>query len=910
MNMISLAAARARRAAARARIERYPEGSSVTGPLYRARLANWLEHNAARSHIVIVQAPAAYGKSEVLNLWAAQLRKSGERILRIACTSSDTDARYFELRLSRTLESAGISLPAGEIEGDCESPEDLHRRRSINLIVDEEAVRLAGESLSRLFELALATAGMRLIVASRRRITQGLARARAQGHVALLESAEISLDPSEARGVLEAVGVSIDDPSLDVVMAQTGGWPPAVRMLAVPASEPAVTAKAAEMLAGRSVIADFFVEEVMSQLCADLAEFLQSVAILDRLHPSLCDAITGAQHAHVCLERLSGEGLFVLRIDDGAGWYQLHPLFGAFLRGSACNVSAEDRRRQHLMASQWFDREGMFVEAFDHAMFAGDPECAARVFHAHAGDFYMSGLETAIVPTASRLPASVRERFPRIMLAMSWRLMAEFRFGLASALLEAADARIREICSQETVQSLEGTELVQDVTHCRIMQFMFREDFAALDREAGALMRVIEHRRNPYMVMSLYAAMMYSQGEQFRLGSHERLEALAREHLSAVPSRYVHVLFESMAASGRLLRGETQAVVVLLRNALETAVDISGRASAFPATVALTLAEALYVQNEVSDAAELLEQYLPRATDGGYVDQLISGYLTKARIQRLHGNDEAALETLQAAEVIAEERGFERLRSMAGSERIALLCQLDRTDEAGRVAYWHGLKPAVPPQGPTRHSTRAESALAMAWVRLAQANGNLVEAQAVARSWRNHACAGKAVTAMVDWDILRVQLLLAGKEDTAARRLIVQALTLSAPTRRIRAFVDEAGRLMRVFEALASVPLGDGVFGRFASTVISVIENERGVTLKRATVETDGVDAAAMGDLTARELGILKLAAAGHMNGEIGKRLGLTAGTVKWYLHQVYRKFGCQRRIQAIEQGRRLGLIT
>ena len=65
----------------------------------------------------------------------------------------------------------------------------------------------------------------------------------------------------------------------------------------------------------------------------------------------------------------------------------------------------------------------------------------------------------------------------------------------------------------------------------------------------------------------------------------------------------------------------------------------------------------------------------------------------------------------------------------------------------------------------------------------------------------------------------------------------------------------------------------------------------------------------ATGDLTAREVGILRLVAEGHLNVEIGRRLGLTAGTVKWYLHRIYGKLGCRRRVNAIEQGRRLGLI-
>ena len=44
-------------------------------------------------------------------------------------------------------------------------------------------------------------------------------------------------------------------------------------------------------------------------------------------------------------------------------------------------------------------------------------------------------------------------------------------------------------------------------------------------------------------------------------------------------------------------------------------------------------------------------------------------------------------------------------------------------------------------------------------------------------------------------------------------------------------------------------------------------------------------------------------------NSEIGKRLGLKEGSVKWYMRQVYDKIGTRRRWQAVERARQFGLI-
>lgn len=61
--------------------------------------------------------------------------------------------------------------------------------------------------------------------------------------------------------------------------------------------------------------------------------------------------------------------------------------------------------------------------------------------------------------------------------------------------------------------------------------------------------------------------------------------------------------------------------------------------------------------------------------------------------------------------------------------------------------------------------------------------------------------------------------------------------------------------------------------------------------------------------LTARELEVLELMAAGLSNKEIAARLVVTAETVKAHIRNIYGKLEVSKRIQAVEAGRMLGLI-
>ncbi len=61
--------------------------------------------------------------------------------------------------------------------------------------------------------------------------------------------------------------------------------------------------------------------------------------------------------------------------------------------------------------------------------------------------------------------------------------------------------------------------------------------------------------------------------------------------------------------------------------------------------------------------------------------------------------------------------------------------------------------------------------------------------------------------------------------------------------------------------------------------------------------------------ITARERDVLALLARGYTNPEIAHALVISVSTVKVHLRHLYAKLGSHNRIEAINQGYRLGLI-
>lgn len=77
-------------------------------------------------------------------------------------------------------------------------------------------------------------------------------------------------------------------------------------------------------------------------------------------------------------------------------------------------------------------------------------------------------------------------------------------------------------------------------------------------------------------------------------------------------------------------------------------------------------------------------------------------------------------------------------------------------------------------------------------------------------------------------------------------------------------------------------------------------------------VRANSVDtpAQAMGELTAREIEVLRMLAEGLGNKQIASRLGVTDHTIKFHISSILGKLGASTRTEAVTMGVRMGLIA
>ena len=96
----------------------------------------------------------------------------------------------------------------------------------------------------------------------------------------------------------------------------------------------------------------------------------------------------------------------------------------------------------------------------------------------------------------------------------------------------------------------------------------------------------------------------------------------------------------------------------------------------------------------------------------------------------------------------------------------------------------------------------------------------------------------------------------------------------------------------------------DNTVDRFAAQLVQALQG------KPQVLGDDVTEFGPTGGLSHREVEILGQVSGGLRNREIGARLGLTEGTVKWYMQQIYDKLGVRRRPQAVIRARQLGILA
>lgn len=890
-----------------------PRSDLVQRPRLAERLAAGL-----RGPLTLIVAPAGWGKTTLLTEWPAARPEGARSMAWLALDAGDNDLARFLRYVIAALQSLRADIGLSVLAGlrSLKPPVDALLTLLLNelaslpddivLVLDDyHVIETATIHEAVAFLLNHLPPQVHLIIASRVDLPAPLARLRAGGGVTELGPDDLRFTIDEAAAFLhQTMGLPLAADAVARLEASTEGWIAGLQLaaLSLQGRDPAqLSGLTAASTGANRYILDYLADEVYDRQPDDVRRFLLHTSILERMCGGLCDAVTATPDAtsrdgQAMLERLDRANMFVVPLDDNGTWFRYHHLFAGFLRQRLRRERADLAPDLHRRACSWYEQQGLTAEAADHAFAAGDHEAAARlVERALPAILWQRGELATLLRWLEQLPRAAAHGRPRLCLDLAWVLLWSARLDAVEPRLQDAEHALETAASSlELRASARSRALRGEIAAIRAELARLRGDLAAaIDLGRRALDYLpADDRRVRGVTNGLLAGAYLWSGNVVAAGQAYG-EAVM---LSRTPSTITLALI----ASGRLVM--TQALQGRLRQAAATYQQTLGLAAgegmtSMPAigVAQVGMGEVLREWNDLAAAEALLQEGVERcASSGGQAEMALDGCLTLALVLQAQGNTAGALAALQRAEALGRDG-----QVVQYAERVALARarqSLAATPTDLSVArLWASMRAAA--WRVDEHSGYVGLLERLTQARLQLLLGRREEAFAWLRRLLEIAEAGGLTGCVIEILALQARMYLEEARVAQAMIVLTHALALAEPEGYVRTFVDEGAPMV----ALLRQARARGVAPAYVASLLTACGD--------ALRATSPAAAALVEPLSARELELLRLLAAGLSTSELAAQLVITDGTVRNHLKNIYGKLDVHSRLQAVERARALRLL-
>ncbi|MCB0213271.1 MAG: hypothetical protein KDJ52_28270 [Anaerolineae bacterium] len=877
----------------------------------RPRLLARLDSMAAVK-LVIVAAPAGFGKTTLVRAWAESCS------LPVAWLSLDEQdnnppqwLRYFIHALRQihpTLGHAALELLTSPHHPQIATVltlliNDLSTFSGPLAIIFDDYHYLDNLAIHQAMDFLLAHLPdhVHLIITSRHQPPLALSRWRAQHRLLELTSADLRFTAGEVETFLQAVmHLNIAPADRIALEMRTEGWIAGLQLAALSLQNQADKGAFIRTFSGLDRdINDYLLEEVLHHQPAEVRHFLLATAVVDRLCGSLADALLEQSGSQTMLEQLDRRQLFIVPLDRHRHWYRYHALFADLLRHHARRTMPQQLPGLHRRASLWFEQHNSPADAIQHALQAEDAQRAADLIEAalQRRNWLQHDMHR-LLTWLDALPEAVTQTRPRLKLGAAWLLLEIFSdpwpriepyLRQVEAVLTAPNAH-----HHFTTPALHAMLAEVDLLRAnRARQNGDAADVIALCRQALA--------RLPHSETYLRSGIIAHLASAYEnLGDMAQADALYTDSLALCQSANnidgrlfaAARLMAVLTVRGRLQRADQIATPLLAELAERTGPDIG--------LLYIHLADIYREQNRLDAAKRLLQQGLDLCRPfEAWREGVITGLMTLAGIAAAEGQFDAALAHLDEVDTTPP------------SPRLAMFRARLHLAEGDfkAAAQWarpHNRFPAVAVDYP-----HERDALTYVWLLLTQAaldaQGLRVERLAVdplaeASTMLTHlhqaASAGDRTGHIIEIHLLQSLLATLRRQPAQATDHVAQALQLAEPEGYVRLFVAFGEPIYTHLKLLRARPV-IATATDYLNTLLAAFPQ----------AESAPVDYLPGSTLTERERVTLRWLASELTIEAIAAEMAVSVSTIRTYAKRIYSKLDAHSRAEAVYRAKELHLL-
>lgn len=872
--------------------------SAIERTALHDRLEAVLDHS-----LTLVTAPAGFGKSWALAGWLQG--DAAPSSCWVSLDTYDDDAMRLWTHVIGAVRGSDQPRAAAAAEGlIAGSPAGWPRiidalaaglaaeARPLVIVLDDIHAVSNPEALASLQQfLAQLPATTHVVLAGRHDPDIPLARWRVTGELFELRTADLRCSLTESGSLVhEALGLRLRDEDVATIHERTMGWLTGIRLAAtMVARRPAGAAGAltgVEAIDGAyETLGDYLIEEVLDTLDEETRRFLLDISILTTLEVGLCDHVAGTSTSATILSDLERSGTFVTRTADGT--YRLHDLVRDALRAILHRQTPAREAELLSRAAHWLHDHGDPVDAVSYALAAERPDLAERWLIESTRDLLAAKQMATVCALFNRLDGTGFEMSPSGLLLWSMAIIHSTRpASEIDRLLERTQVSLAAITEAEAEQLSLDLRIAPYPYNQSPLEARLTVEAAIAQRYgdtevAAVTWAAMGSNASANGVIEAVAGGALIFDECYAAGI-ELLQPWITWASSASGVLAANLAFGlSWLAHGLLGQGKLVEAERVAERAIEALGAIGLTELPAYSIGALPAGWAAWERGDITAAGTMIDVVAPVIGMYGEVPTTVLAQMLQARVRFSKGEPEAASEALEEARVMssgrpvrghfAERLTFEqvRLHLLLGDPAAARLALPDWRERIAR--------------GPA--GMREQLLLA----RLAIESGE--DATALLEALPD----GVEVTVVHEMELAKLRALVAlrDSDEAAALEHLTAAMRMAVHTGHRQMFLDSE----RVFGArLDNAAAASGFllrFDRHAAPVAPVADAQ--VSL--------------IEPLSERELELLRLLPSHLSYREIGERMFVSTNTVKSYVKSIYRKLDAERRSDAVEHARALGLV-
>jgi LuxR family maltose regulon positive regulatory protein len=898
----------------------------------RAHLLDLLTPEIGAS-LILVCAPAGYGKTTLLTEWAQSLMKKGTAIAWYALDQSDDDPiPFMSYLVAAFIQALGPIPDLVQIAQLLRSSPEMDLQRIPPIVIN--AITLSGRDCMLFlddYHLISAPAihgaiayilehppeDLHIVIGSRSDPPLPLARLRARGQLLEIRTDGLRFRADEATQFLnEIMQLALSPDQIIALEERTEGWVAGLQLVALSLSGRADKEQAIASFSGsHRFLVEYLMDEVVDRQPEEVQSFLLSTSILERMCAPLCDALPDATpHSDAILKRLEQANLFVVALDDQGNWFRYHHLFRDFLQTRLNKTQPERINRLHRATCDWLAAHAYLREAASHAFQTRDWEYAAAFVEQYSFDLIVHSDISTIYEWCAVFPEEVMQRHPLLSLQQCLALAYSFRRKNRVRV----EARLQQV--DQLILTMEDRQQAHSLIDLAAVVRTFQAFAPDLAADPWELLSLAQHMLNNYseadparfsgLLLTGYAYLALhdasAAGQAFEIARqialHERL------YFGIVESTF-H-LARLAHSQGKLRR----AAEISRQGQAEIAAMLPQPEQELPAMGCLEIALGCLSleQDQLDEAEGYLRHGLELMGGGMNPYYLMAAYVALFRLCEIEDRQEEAFKSLDRLETAWPDitfctrglRVMHLLRAAPDDPRsLVEATAWCRSHEMGDFSSSLGENVDLPGMGPFG-AAEAYYLAYLAWLRVQLAIGKAQVVTSYLARLLDLAEAHGLTTRVIEISLLEAQTRQAVGDDQHARAALKRALSAAQHEGYVRIF-DQGPALTQLLVEAAQ----RGMFKEYIEHILAAIGVPETLYLGREGSAARSAQTPYGESLSERELEVLRLIARGATNQEVAEQLVITVGTVKSHINHILGKLDAHNRTEAVARARGLGLI-